>query len=52
MNRRAGLTLTTMALLFLAALLTTAVPKIGLAQSNPLIGTWVASGGQEWGMTM
>jgi len=40
MNRRAGLTLTTMALLFLAALLTTAVPKIGLAQSNPLIGTW------------
>jgi hypothetical protein len=29
-----------MALLFLAALLATAVPKIGLAQSNPLVGTW------------
>src|SRR5258708_38996126 len=29
-----------MALLFLAAVLATAVPQIGLAQSNPLIGTW------------
>jgi hypothetical protein len=29
-----------MALLVLPALLATAIPKIGLAQSNPLIGTW------------
>jgi hypothetical protein len=29
-----------MALLVLPALLATAVPEIGLAQSNPLIGTW------------
>jgi hypothetical protein len=29
-----------MALLFLAAVLATAAPNIGLAQSNPLIGTW------------
>jgi hypothetical protein len=40
MNRRTTLTLTSMALLFLAAVLTTAGPEIGLAQSNPLIGTW------------
>jgi hypothetical protein len=40
MNRRTTLTLTSMALLFLAAVLTTAVPQIGQAQSNPLIGTW------------
>jgi hypothetical protein len=40
MNRRTTLTLTSMALLFLAALFATAAPKIGLAQSNPLIGTW------------
>src|SRR5437899_12903186 len=40
MNRRTTLTLTSMALFFLAAVLTTAVPEIGLAQSNPLIGTW------------
>ena len=40
MNRRATLTLTSMALFFLVALLATAAPKIGLAQSNPLIGTW------------
>ena len=37
---RGTLTLTSMTLLFLAAVLTTAVPEIGLAQSNPLIGTW------------
>jgi len=29
-----------MAVLFLAAGLNTALPEIGLAQSNPLIGTW------------
>jgi hypothetical protein len=29
-----------MALLILAAVLTTAVPDVGLAQSSPLIGTW------------
>ncbi len=40
MNRRTTLTLTSMALLFLAAVLATAVPEIGLAQGNPLIGTW------------
>jgi hypothetical protein len=40
MNRRTTLALTSMAPLFLAAVLTTAVPEIGLAQSNPLIGTW------------
>jgi hypothetical protein len=40
MNRRTTLTLTSMALLFLVAVLATAAPKIGLAQSNPLIGTW------------
>jgi hypothetical protein len=38
MNRRATLTLTSIALLFLAAVLTTAVPEIGLAQTN--LGTW------------
>jgi len=38
MSRPTTLTLT--ALLVLAALLVTAVPNIGLAQSNPLIGTW------------
>jgi len=41
MNRRTTLTLTSMALFFLAALLATAVPKVGLAQTNPLLGaTW------------
>jgi len=40
MNWRTTLTLTSMGLLFLAAVLATAVPEIGLAQSNPLIGTW------------
>ncbi len=40
MNRRTALTLTSTALLFLTAVLVTAAPKIGLAQSNPLIGTW------------
>jgi len=40
MNRRTTLALTSMALFFLAAVLTTALPEIGLAQSNPLIGTW------------
>ena len=40
MNRRTMLTLTSMAPLFLAAVLATAVPDIGLAQSSPLIGTW------------
>src|SRR6516225_7333959 len=40
MNWRTTLTLRTMGLLFLAAVLATAVPEIGLAQSNPLIGTW------------
>jgi len=39
MNRRTTLVLTSMGLL-LPALLATAVPEIGLAQSNPLIGTW------------
>ena len=40
MNWRTTLTLTSLGLLFLAAVLATAVPEIGLAQSNPLIGTW------------
>jgi hypothetical protein len=40
MNRHTTLTLTSMALLFLAGVLATAIPKIGLAQSNPLVGTW------------
>src|SRR5512136_2166165 len=40
MNRRTTLTLTTMGLLFLAAVFATAVPHVGLAQSNPLLGTW------------
>jgi hypothetical protein len=41
MNRRIKLILTSMALLFLAAVLTTAAPKIGLAQTKPLwVGTW------------
>ena len=40
MNRRTTLTLASMALFFLPAVLATAVPEIGLAQSNPLIGTW------------
>ncbi|SRR5260221_12116294 len=40
MNRRTTLTLTSMALLFLASLLATAVPKIGLAQSNLAGTTW------------
>ena len=39
MNRRMTLVLTSMGLL-LPALLATAVPEIGLAQNNPLIGTW------------
>jgi len=38
MNRRITLALTSMALLFLPALLATT--EIGLAQSNPPIGTW------------
>jgi hypothetical protein len=38
MNRRT--TLTSIALVFLAAALLTAAPKIGLSQSNPLVGTW------------
>jgi hypothetical protein len=37
MKRRA---LTTMVLALLAALFATALPQVGLAQSNPLIGTW------------
>jgi hypothetical protein len=37
MNRR---TLTTMALLFSAVVFATTFPKVGHAQSNPLIGTW------------
>src|ERR1700730_9237115 len=37
MNRR---TLTTMTLPFSAALFVTALPQIGFAQSNPLVGTW------------
>ena len=40
MNRRTMLTLTSTAPLFLAAVLATAVPDVGLAQSSPLIGTW------------
>src|SRR5258708_1084310 len=41
MNRRTTLTLTSIALLFLPALLATAVvSEIGLAQRNPLIATW------------
>jgi len=40
MNSRHIFTLTSMALFFLVAVLATAVPDIGLAQSNPLIGTW------------
>src|SRR5215468_3779410 len=40
MNRRTTLALTSTAVLFLAAGLNTALPEIGLAQSNPLIGTW------------
>jgi hypothetical protein len=40
MKRRTTFTLTSMALLFLAALLATAVPKIGYAQSNLLGATW------------
>jgi hypothetical protein len=38
MNRRATLTLTTIALLGLAV--ATALPRAGFAQSNSLIGTW------------
>jgi len=38
MKRRTTLTLTSIALLFLAAALTTGVPEIGLAQTN--LGTW------------
>jgi hypothetical protein len=40
MNRRTTLALTSMALLLLATLIAMTVPKVGLAQSNPLIGTW------------
>jgi hypothetical protein len=40
MTRRTTLTLTTIALLGLAFLFATAVPQIGFAQSDPLIGTW------------
>ena len=40
MNWRTIFTLTSMAPLFLAAVLATAIPDIGLAQSSPLIGTW------------
>jgi hypothetical protein len=38
MTRRSALTLTTIALLGLAV--ATALPQIGFAQSDPLIGTW------------
>jgi len=38
MNRRTALSLTTKALLGLAV--ATALPQVGFAQSNPLIGTW------------
>jgi hypothetical protein len=37
MNRR---TLTTMALVFSAIVFATALPQIGFAQSDPLLGTW------------
>ena len=37
MNRR---TLTTMALVFSAILFATALPQIGFAQSDPLVGIW------------
>jgi hypothetical protein len=37
MNRRSSLIL---GLLLLAAVFVTAAPQVGLAQSNPLIGTW------------
>jgi hypothetical protein len=42
MNRRTTLTLASiaLALLFLAAVLAAVVPKIEVAQSHPLIGTW------------
>jgi hypothetical protein len=40
MNRRTTLTLTTMALLCLAVVLATALPQIGFAQSNSVVGTW------------
>src|SRR5262245_17632655 len=40
MNRRITVILTSMALLFLAAVLTTAVPEIGLAQSSLVGTTW------------
>jgi hypothetical protein len=40
MTRRSTLNLTTIALLGLAALFATALPQIGFAQSDPLIGTW------------
>jgi len=40
MNPRVTLAFTSMALIFLAAVLVTAVPQTGLGQSNPLIGTW------------
>ena len=40
MNRRTILSLTTMAMLSLAVVFATALPQAGLAQSNPLIGTW------------
>ena len=40
MNSRTIFTLTSMALLFLAAVLATAIPETALAESNPLIGAW------------
>jgi hypothetical protein len=40
MNRRITFTLTSMAVLFLAAILATAVPKVVFAQSNLLGATW------------
>jgi hypothetical protein len=40
MNRRTTLILTSMVPFFLAAVLTTAAPEIGLAQSVPLTGTF------------
>jgi hypothetical protein len=40
MIRSSTLTLTRIALLGLAVLFTTALPQIGFAQSDPLIGTW------------
>src|SRR5215813_10704374 len=40
MNRRAILSLTTMAMICLAVIFATALPGAGLAQSNPWLGMW------------